>query len=162
MVDPIVSEKVHPLAISNTYWILPCLQELTKVDEVEAFFRKHTQRPVHHLLQGYALALVIILGSFVDRSRRRFRTLKILPRRRSLRANALSLPLGYASSKNCESLQATPSCKDFERYIPSRTENPRLISDPDESCIRGIRRTGPRDQSTAVDRQGAVLEETRH
>src|SRR2546426_5148696 len=66
MVDPIVSEKVHPLAISNTYWILPCLQELTKVDEVEAFFRKHTQRPVHHLLQGYALALVIILGSFVD------------------------------------------------------------------------------------------------
>ncbi len=66
MVDPTVSEEIHPLAISLTYWVLPCLQELTKVDEVETFFRKHTERPVDRLLRGYALALVIILGNFVD------------------------------------------------------------------------------------------------
>jgi len=66
MVDPSATEEVHPLAISNTYWVLPCLQELTRVDEVETFFRKHTERPVDRLLRGYALAIVIILGSFVD------------------------------------------------------------------------------------------------
>src|SRR3989442_1596999 len=66
MVDPPPTGNVHPLSISLTYWVLPCLQELTKVDEVERFFRDHTKRPVDRLLRGYALALVIILGNFID------------------------------------------------------------------------------------------------
>src|SRR5712692_9748139 len=66
MVNSTPTGEVYPLAISFTYWVLPCLQELTGVDEVETFFREHTERPVDRLLRGYALALVIILGSFAD------------------------------------------------------------------------------------------------